>query len=170
MKSRKLEGNLKKYLFWVIKWTFLQLILTRCSVDVINKVDLVVVFRDIVNKYEKNCQTGQWNSPFCRQTQLSNQLIADMEAAADFEPSKFVSMIFQVNSDDLSGLIKKHFQGDFPGGLFVSDKLYADATGKPSFFDKLSDITGTYTTGMKVRTGNCGCNDILNSVYGAFKN
>ena len=53
----------------------------------------------------------------------------------------------------------RHFQGDFPGGLF-SDKLYADATGKPSFFDKLSDITKTYTTGMTVRTGNCCCNDI----------
>ena len=93
------------------------------TIDVINKVDLVVVFRGIVNKYEKSCQTGQWNSPFCRQTQLSNQLIADMKTAADFEPSKFVSMIFKVKSADLSGLIEKHFQGDFPGGIFVSDKL-----------------------------------------------
>ena len=132
----------------------------KYTMDVINKVDLVVVFRDIVNKYEKNCQTGQWNSPFCRQNQLTNQLIADMKTAAGFEPSKFVSMIFKVNSENLSGLIEKHFQGDFPGGIFVSDKLYADATGKPSFFDKLSDITGTFTTGMKVRSGNCGCNDI----------
>ena len=129
------------------------------SMELIHKVDHVVLFRDVYNKYHKNCAAGREKTPFCRQSQVSDSFINELRESikTGLDSSKLSTMIFRTTENQVANTVEQYFDGDFAGRIFISDQAEPNLTHEPSFFDTLYDLIQPSDV---TRSTACGCADV----------
>jgi len=117
-------------------------------------------------KWSSKCTTKSGPGPFCRQSQLDDDVIGLIEDAVRFdkiERSKFVSMIFKVPKWSLSRQINDIYKGSIASSVYVTDKpLTGDVS--PSYWAQLASEAVQLLQSAQGRStrslSTCGCREI----------
>ena len=128
----------------------------KFDLSIVNMVDHVVLFRDVIDKYRTRCNT-RGKGPFCRQWQLEKFEIEEIQNAVSSKlipADKFSTMVFDTALVRLDNVVNIHYNQTMAGGLFVTERPDATKTHKPEYWDTLVSIV----RGSSGRSGaDCGC-------------
>ena len=126
------------------------------DVNTVRMADLVVVFKDTVDKFKSGC--GEHGTgPFCQRSMLSTNQLENIDRdiqTGTIAKEKIASMIFGVSLSEARDVIATN-QGSIAGSVFVSNYPISN-TRKPTFWDLL--IKSNFD--VRVGASDCGCSDI----------